>query len=121
MRLEKAGQIEPGLTLYGLRHTVAVILRECGFDERTIADPVEMARHYARGADLRLANGARGLNVYDYSELHIDQIVVGVRKKRWPSHRTGPLGSRIGRRHKLRRDVACRTEGSCSGSEGRVA
>jgi integrase len=58
LRLEKAGQIEPGLTLYGLRHTVAVILRECGFDERTIADAlgqktVEMARHYARGADLR--------------------------------------------------------------------
>jgi hypothetical protein len=36
---------------------VAVILRECGFDERTIADAlgqktIEMARHYARGADL---------------------------------------------------------------------
>jgi integrase len=45
--------------LYGLRHTVAVILRECGFDERTIADAlgqktIEMARHYARGADLRV-------------------------------------------------------------------
>jgi len=58
LRLEKTGQIGPGLTLYGLRHTVAVILRECGFDERTIADAlgqktIEMARHYARGADLR--------------------------------------------------------------------
>ena len=47
----------PDLTLYGLRHTVAVILRECGFDERTIADAlgqktIEMARHYAKGADL---------------------------------------------------------------------
>jgi hypothetical protein len=36
---------------------VAVILRECGFDERTIADAlgqrtIEMARLYARGADL---------------------------------------------------------------------
>jgi integrase len=44
--------------LYGLRHTVAVILREAGADERTIADAlgqktIEMARHYARGADLR--------------------------------------------------------------------
>jgi hypothetical protein len=43
--------------LYGLRRTVAVILREIGFDERTIADAlgqktIEMARHYARGADL---------------------------------------------------------------------
>jgi integrase len=52
------GEIGRGLTLYGLRHTVAVILRECGFDERTIADAlgqktIEMARHYARGVDLK--------------------------------------------------------------------
>src|SRR5208283_2440375 len=58
IRLEKEGAIGPGLTLYGLRHTVAVILREAGHDERTIADAlgqrtIEMARHYARGADLR--------------------------------------------------------------------
>jgi integrase len=55
--LEKQGRIGPGLTLYGLRHTVAVILRESGCDERTIADAlgqktIEMARHYAKGADL---------------------------------------------------------------------
>ena len=58
MRLEKAGAIGPSLTLYGLRHAVAVILREIGHDERTIADAlgqktIEMARHYAKGADLR--------------------------------------------------------------------
>lgn len=58
VRLEKAGHIGPGLTLYGLRKTVAVILREIGYDERTIADALgqattEMARHYAKGADLR--------------------------------------------------------------------
>ena len=52
------GLIGPDLTLYGLRHTVAVILREIGMDERTIADAlgqktIEMARHYAKGADLR--------------------------------------------------------------------
>lgn len=57
LKLEKAGRIGPGLTLYGLRHTVAVILREIGHDERTIADAlgqktIEMARHYAKGADL---------------------------------------------------------------------
>jgi integrase len=57
-KLEKMDRIGPGLTLYGLRHTVAVILRECGFDERTIADAlgqktIEMARHYAKGADLK--------------------------------------------------------------------
>lgn len=56
--LERAGAIGSGLTLYGLRHTVAVILREAGHDERTIADALgqkttEMARHYAKGADLR--------------------------------------------------------------------
>jgi integrase len=55
--LEKEGRIGPALTLYGLRHTVAVILRESGCDERTIADAlgqktIEMARHYAKGADL---------------------------------------------------------------------
>lgn len=57
MRLEKEGRVQPGLTLYGLRHTVAVILREIGHDERAIADAlgqrtIEMARHYAKGADL---------------------------------------------------------------------
>ena len=58
LALEQQGRVAPGLTLYGLRHTVAVILREAGADERTIADAlgqktIEMARHYARGADLK--------------------------------------------------------------------
>jgi integrase len=58
LRLEQDGLIDPGLTPYGLRHTLAVILRESGADERTIADAlgqktIEMARHYAKGADLR--------------------------------------------------------------------
>jgi integrase len=57
-KLKADGLIGPDLTLYGLRHTVAVILREIGMDERTIADAlgqktIEMARHYAKGADLR--------------------------------------------------------------------
>jgi integrase len=52
-RLEQDGLIGPGLTPYGLRHTLAVILRESGCDERTIADAlgqktIEMARHYAK-------------------------------------------------------------------------
>ena len=56
-KLRNAGAIGPGLTLYGLRHTVAVILREAGIDERGIADAlgqrtIEMARHYSKGADL---------------------------------------------------------------------
>ena len=58
VKLEHEGKIGPALTLYGLRHTVAVILREIGMDERTIADALgqktlEMARHYAKGADLK--------------------------------------------------------------------
>lgn len=57
-RLLAEKKIDPGLTLYGLRHTVANILREIGFDERTIADAlgqktIEMARHYSTGADLQ--------------------------------------------------------------------
>jgi integrase len=57
-RLERDARIAPGLTLYGLRHSVAVMLREIGYDERTIADAlgqatIEMARIYAKGADLR--------------------------------------------------------------------
>jgi integrase len=58
IKLELRGLIGSGLTLYGLRHTLAVILREAGADERTIADAlgqktIEMARHYAQGADLK--------------------------------------------------------------------
>lgn len=58
LSLEADGKVGPALTLYGLRHTVAVILREIGCDERTIADALgqkttAMARHYAKGADLK--------------------------------------------------------------------
>ena len=54
-RLEKAGKIGPALTLKGLRHTVATILAEMGFDDRTIADysgqkTEAMARHRSRRA-----------------------------------------------------------------------
>ncbi|MCJ2124365.1 hypothetical protein [Methylobacterium sp. J-077] len=33
LRLEEAGKVEPGLTLYGLRHRLAVVLRKIGHDE----------------------------------------------------------------------------------------
>lgn len=57
LRLEAEGKIEHGLTIHGLRHTVATILREEGFDNQTIADALgqktdNMARHYSRDADL---------------------------------------------------------------------
>ncbi len=55
--LEGRGLIDPGVTLYGLRHTVATILREVGMDDRTIADALAqstetMARHYSKRADI---------------------------------------------------------------------
>lgn len=57
-RLEKEEAIGRGLTLHGLRHTVATELRELGFDPRTIADMLgqkstAMAEHYSRSADLQ--------------------------------------------------------------------
>ena len=56
IELEQAGTVGPGLTLKGLRHTVATILAESGFDDRTIADmlgqrTLAMAQHYSRRAD----------------------------------------------------------------------
>lgn len=56
--LEAESAIGTGLTLHGLRHTVATELRELGFDLRTIADmlgqkSVSMAEHYSRSADLQ--------------------------------------------------------------------
>lgn len=57
IRLEDEGLIAPGLTLKGLRHTVATTLREAGLDERRIADLLRqktpsMVRHYSRSANL---------------------------------------------------------------------
>ena len=59
--LENEGLIEKGLTLKGLRHTVATTLREAGLDERRIADLLgqktpSMARHYSRSANLAYKN-----------------------------------------------------------------
>jgi integrase len=62
-KLERNGKIAKGLTMHGLRHTVATRMREQGFDLRTIADLLGqetegMAGHYARQADLeqKMAN-----------------------------------------------------------------
>lgn len=57
VKLEEAGQVQPGLTLKGLRHTVATILREMGKDYSAIAEMLgqkteAMARHYSRRADM---------------------------------------------------------------------
>ncbi len=56
--LEAEGLIQRGLTLTGLRHTVATTPREAGLDERRIADllrqkTLSMARHYSRSALLQ--------------------------------------------------------------------
>jgi integrase len=60
--LEQSGAIGPGLTLYGLRHTVGTILAEMGFDDRTIADALgqsteAMARHYSKRANRKRKMG----------------------------------------------------------------
>ena len=69
------------------------------------------ADHRLRRADLRLTNSARGLNVNDHSELHINEVVVGVGEKSRSAHRPRPLRGRIRRRDELRRDVARRAKG----------
>jgi site-specific recombinase XerD len=55
-RLEMEGRIAAGLTLKVLKHTVASILEEMGYDDRTIADmlgqkTLAMAQHYSRRAN----------------------------------------------------------------------
>jgi integrase len=56
MKLEAIGAVSPGLTLKGLRHTVATILAEMGYDYSMIADALghktlAMAQHYSKQAD----------------------------------------------------------------------
>lgn len=56
-KLEEEGAVQPGLTLKGLRHTVATILREMGQDYATIQLVLghateAMARHYSKHADM---------------------------------------------------------------------
>ncbi len=56
-RLETDGEIEPGLTLHGLRHSKAHVLAEQGFSLRSIADALghsseNTVRQYSRAADL---------------------------------------------------------------------
>lgn len=60
-KLEETNEIAPGLTMKGLRHTVATTLREAGVDDRRIADllgqkTTSMAGHYSRSADLAAKN-----------------------------------------------------------------
>lgn len=60
-QLEQEGAIGPGLTLKGLRHTVATTLREAGVPKAKIADLLgqrteSMAGHYSRSADLANRN-----------------------------------------------------------------
>ena len=45
--------------------------------------------HRLGRAHLRLADGARGFDIHDDAELHVDQIIVGVGEERRPAHRPG--------------------------------
>lgn len=58
--MKERGAIGPDVTLYGLRHTLAVVLREGGADDRQIADALahtgtNLAPLYTRGSDLQRA------------------------------------------------------------------
>lgn len=69
--LEGAGTIAKGLTLKGLRHTHATMLREMGADHRLIADSLgdrseSMGQHYSRDADNR-SNMQKVTNLFDNS------------------------------------------------------
>lgn len=55
-RLEADGMVGEGLTMHGLRHTLATRLKEAGAAEEDIADllgqsSLAMARHYSKSAD----------------------------------------------------------------------
>lgn len=55
-RLEKDGVVDKGLTIHGLRHTLATRLKEAGARDEDIADilgqaSLQMARHYSKTAD----------------------------------------------------------------------
>src|SRR6202142_1005339 len=73
--------------------------------------------HGPRCADLGLPNGAGRLDINDDAELHVDEIVVGVREECRPLVCPGPLGRRVGRRNELRHNVAGGTP--CRIIEGR--
>lgn len=72
-KLVDGGQIGKGLTLKGLRHTHATMLREQGEDNRTIADALgdkseAMGKHYSRDADIR-DNMERMVKTFDKNHL----------------------------------------------------
>src|SRR6516164_10503256 len=75
---------------------------------KTSLGPID---HRLGSTHLGLADGARGFDVDNHSELHIDKIVVGIGEKRWPAHCSRPLRGRIRWRDELRRDLARCTKG----------
>src|ERR1700758_259103 len=62
--------------------------------------------HGLSGANLRLANGARGLDVDYYSALYIDEIIIRISKEGRSTHRPCPLRRWIGRRNKFGHHIA---------------
>lgn len=56
-KLEAEGKVGPGLTMHGLRHTAATVLKESGASDDDIAawltHSPQMARHYSRDASKR--------------------------------------------------------------------
>jgi len=74
LRLELEHKVQPKLTLKGLRHTVATMLSEMGYDDNTIADylaqkTAAMGGFYSRRANLTKKLKAVSVNLED--ELNI--------------------------------------------------
>ncbi|MBB3065006.1 tyrosine-type recombinase/integrase [Limibacillus halophilus] len=83
--LEEKGAVEPGLTIHGLRHTVATFLKEAGWDEDTIKDllgqkEIAMAQHYSRDADLR-RKMEKLLEIWDGDEAKMRTVLSNPGKK----------------------------------------
>src|SRR5258708_19663568 len=68
-------------------------------------------QHRPCRADLGLADGASGLDIYDDAEPHADQIVVGIGKEGRPLESAGPLSGWIRWRDELRYDLSRCAEG----------
>jgi uncharacterized caspase-like protein len=64
------------------RRTVGRVGRQpFGLQTEAFLSPLD---HRLGRAHLGLSDGARGLDIHDDAELHVDEIIVGVGKEKWP-------------------------------------
>lgn len=85
-RAAQAGSIPADLTLKGLRHTVATVLREIGLDLRQIADLLgqrteSMASHYSKDAKLAERNRATVILLDQENERRTKAVKLNEKKR----------------------------------------